>query len=257
MSVIDRASPVPYYEQLYTVLLDRIRAGEFTAQDRLPSESELHREFGLSRATVRQALELLGTNGWAVRIPRRGYFASSPPRDRGWMIEGQGSFLEDEVGHRNENVRTVVVRAEYATLPEHAARSLHLGAHTQGFILERRRYLDAEVVLFSTNYSPPVSAGVVAAASGVLSGEASLTQALRDEGFLSEGSRRVIHALGAPRAIAEQLEVEEGAALLRIQSVTWDANDVPFDYYETWLRSDRMPIELSTSAHRPALAANA
>jgi GntR family transcriptional regulator len=250
MSTIDRASPVPYYEQLYTVLLDRIREGEFTAQDRLPSESELHREFGLSRATVRQALELLGTNGWAVRIPRRGYFASSPPSDRGWMIEGQGSFLEDEVGHRNENVRTDVVRGEYALLPEQAARSLKVGVRTQGFVLERRRYLDHEVVLFSTNYSPPVSAGVVAGAAEVLAGEASLNQALREGGFLAAGSRRVIHALAAPRAIAEHLEVGEGTALLRIQSVTWDANQVPFDYYETWLRSDRMPLELSASAQR-------
>ena len=238
-------------------LPQRIRGGEYTAQDRLPSENELHREFGLSRATVRQALELLETNGWAVRIPRRGYFASSPPSDHGWLIEGGGGFLENEVGHRDENVRTTVVRADHAQLPEHATRALQLGDHAEGFILERRRYLDRELVLFSTNYSPPAAAQIVAAAADVLSGVGSLTNALRDGGFVAEGSHRIIHALPAPHAIAEQLDVSEGAALLRIQSVTWDTTQVPFDYYETWLRSDRVPLELSTTAHRPALVPTA
>ena len=255
MTMIDRASPVPYYEQLHNVLQERIRTGQFTAQDRLPSENELHREFGLSRATVRQALELLETNGWAVRIPRRGYFASSPPSDHGWLIEGGGGFLENEIGHRDEHVRTTVIRAEHAPLPEHAARALQLDGYPEGFILERRRYLDGEPVLFSTNYTPTAAAQVVAAAGDVLSGAGSLTHALRDAGFVAEGSHRIIHALPAPHAIAEQLDVSEGTPLLRIQSVTWDASQTPYDYYETWLRSDRVPLELSTSAHRPALAA--
>jgi GntR family transcriptional regulator len=255
LDVIDRASPVPYYEQLYAILLDRIQRGVIAAGDRLPSEPELHRQFGLSRQTVRQALELLATNSWAVRVPRRGYFASAPPRDHGWLIEGQGGFLETEVGHRNENVRTRVVSAVRATLPEHAARALQLDLHAEGFVLERVRYLDNELVLFSTNFTPPLVEPVVAGAAGVLSGDSSLTQALRDGGFIAEGSRRVIHALPAPRAIAEELEVGEGAALLRIRSVTWGSTLLPFDYYETWLRSDRLPLELIASAHRPLAAA--
>lgn len=253
--MIDRASPIPYYEQLYQVLQHRISEGLIAAQGRLPSENELHREFGLSRATVRQALETLETNGWAVRIPRRGYFASSPPRDHGWLIEGQGSFLEAEVGHRNELVHTTVVQAGHAVLPEHAVRALQLTGHAEGHILERLRTLDGELVLFSTNYTPPAVEPVVANAGGVLSGEASLTQALRDGGFEAAGARRVIHALPAPRTVADHLEVGEGSPLLRIRSVTWDSSLVPFDYYETWLRSDRVPLELSASAHRPLLGA--
>ena len=170
MSGIDRASPVPYYEQLYAVLLERIRSDLVNPQDRLPSENELHREFGLSRGTVRQALELLETNGWAVRVPRRGYFASSPPSDHGWLIEGGGGFLENEIGHRDKNVQTTVVRADSATLPEHAARALQLDGRPEGFILERRRFLHRQLVLFSTNFSPPAAAQVVAVAADVLSG---------------------------------------------------------------------------------------
>lgn len=250
--IIDRTSPVPYYKQLYAILLAQIQGGEVSLQDRLPSEPELHRQFGLSRQTVRQALELLETNGWATRVPRRGYFASEPPRERGWLIEGQGGFLENKVGFRNERVRTAVVTASAAVLPDHAARELQLDLPAAGFVLERVRYLEDEVVLHSTNYTPPKVTPLVAAAAHRSPGEWSLTQALRQGGWTAEGSRRVIHALAAPRSIAEHLEVGEGTALLRIRSVTWGSSLVPFDYYETWLRSDRVPLELIASAHRPA-----
>ena len=87
----------------------------------------------------------------------------------------------------------------------------------------------------------------------MLRGVGSPTRALRLGGFVAAGSHRIIRALAAPRAVADQLGVDESVALLRIRSVTWDADRVPFDCYETWLRSDRVPLELSTSVHRPAL----
>ncbi|WP_171024199.1 GntR family transcriptional regulator [Microbacterium sp. 5K110] len=51
---IERVSPVPYYEQLFEILRDRIAQGDIAEEERLPSELELCREFGLSRATVRR-----------------------------------------------------------------------------------------------------------------------------------------------------------------------------------------------------------
>ena len=73
--VIDRQSEVPYYQQLAQVLEDRIAAGVIARGSRLPSENELSTEFGLSRATVRQALQYPRVLRAAQRIPKRGVFA--------------------------------------------------------------------------------------------------------------------------------------------------------------------------------------
>ena len=62
---IERVSPVPYYEQLYEILREQISQGEIAEEERLPSELELCREFGLSRATVRQTLTKLENDGYA------------------------------------------------------------------------------------------------------------------------------------------------------------------------------------------------
>ena len=84
---------------------------------------------------------------------------------------------------------------------------------------------------------------VVRAAEGVLAGTSSLTQALRDGGYTAAGARRMIHAMPASETVAAHLLVHPGAPLLRIRSTTWDKSKTPFDYYETWLRTDVVPLE--------------
>ena len=51
------------YRQLAGVLRDRIRSGELPAGQRMPSEKDLHDEFGLARETVRRALAVLRGEG--------------------------------------------------------------------------------------------------------------------------------------------------------------------------------------------------
>ncbi len=248
--MIDRSSPTPYYEQLYSLLLEKIRQGELAEGDRLPGESELHRDYELSRATVRQALEVLESRGWARRVPHRGYFASRPSDGEGWHIESDQGFLDATIAHGNDRVRTDVLRATHDLLPEHATRALGLADGERGFVLTRLRYVDDRRVLFSTNFSPAVVAPVVSAAAQVLVGRSSLTEALREGGFVPTGARRVIHALPVAGEVAEHLHLEVGTPVLRIRSTTWDKSGTPYDYYETWLRSDVIPIELNTSTVR-------
>lgn len=250
MPVIDRSSPVPYYEQLYNHLVERIRGGELASGERLPGESELRRDFGLSRATARQALELLESKGWARKIAHRGFFVTHPDETQGWLIEGLSGFLEQSVGHGNPGVSTTVRSAAMAALPDHACRALKIPQNSIGFVLERVRSVDGEFVLFSTNYTPPEAAPVVAAATDVLDGRSSLSEALRVAGYAPGGAHRVIHALNAPRDVAEHLHIPVGSPLVRIRSTTWTDAGMRYDAYETWLRTEIVPLEINVTAHR-------
>ena len=50
-------SPVPLYHQLAEVLLDKIRAGDYPAGSRIPSEHQLAATYGIGRPTARQAVD--------------------------------------------------------------------------------------------------------------------------------------------------------------------------------------------------------
>jgi GntR family transcriptional regulator len=78
--MIDRLSPMPLYAQLAYELAAAIDAGELKDGDRLPTESQLEREHGLARGTVRSAIKLLRERGLAHTIQARGTFVGRPPQ---------------------------------------------------------------------------------------------------------------------------------------------------------------------------------
>jgi GntR family transcriptional regulator, histidine utilization repressor len=62
------ATSVPGYEQVKTFVQSRIRAGQWRPGDRVPSETELVKQFSLSRMTVNRALRELAAQGLIVRV---------------------------------------------------------------------------------------------------------------------------------------------------------------------------------------------
>ena len=245
---IERTSPVPYYEQLFGILKDRIVGGDFPVGERLPSELELGREFGLARATVRQTMSKLESEGYARRIARRGVFAATPDVSQGWLVQDTEGFLESQIRHGRTGIETTVVEAGYLVPPPHAAEALRLQPEEQVFALKRARSLDGKPALFSTNWLPRESGAVVAAAADVLNGTGSLNSTLRDAGFVINGARRVIHAVRAPKEVARQLGTTPGGPVLRIRSLSWDEQNRYFDYYETWVLTGTVPLELNIIA---------
>ena len=230
---IERVSPVPYYEQLFEILRDRIAQGDIAEEERLPSELELCREFGLSRATVRQTLTKLENEGYAHRIPRRGVFASVPGQTAGWTV--QEGFLESQLRHGRTGITTEV------------ADALRVGTDDV-FALERIRSLDGTKAMFSTNWFPREVGRTIEAEAGVLDGSASLNSHLRAAGFVSSGAQRIIHALPAPPEVAAHLGVGVDHPVLRVRSLSWAADGTRFDYYETWVLTDVIPLEVSVAA---------
>lgn len=246
---IERTSPVPYYEQLFGFLRERIVNGEFSEDERLPSELELCREFGLSRATVRQTLSKLEHEGYARRVARRGVFASSPEKSSGWIVQDSEGFLESQIRHGRTGIKTSVVGARFIAPPQHVAEALGLDPGEQVFALERVRSLDGKLAMFSTNWFPEDIGRHMSEADDVLDGTGSVNHTLRHAGYVTSGARRVIHALRAPEQVAAHLEIDPDEPVLRIRSLSWDQHDTHFDYYETWVLTDTVPLEVNVSAN--------
>jgi GntR family transcriptional regulator len=246
---IERESPVPYYEQLFVILRDRVRSGSFPTDERLPSELELCREFGLSRATVRQTLSKLETEGYARRVARRGVFASIPEQSAGWIVQDAHGFLESQIRQGNSGITTQVVTAQFVEPPQHVAEALRSEPGEKVFALERVRSLDGTVAMFSTNWFPADVGHIMSAATDVLDGTGSVNSTLARAEFVTSGARRVIHALRAPDSVAALLGIGASDPVLRVRSLSWDASDKRFDYYETWVLTDVVPLEVNVVAN--------
>ena len=74
-------SRTPLYQQLYTDLRSKIQTGEWQPGDLIPAESELTRDYNMSRITVRTALEHLVQDGFIDRYAGRGSFVKGLQTD--------------------------------------------------------------------------------------------------------------------------------------------------------------------------------
>lgn len=78
---LDRSSFVPLYYQLQEQLKEQIESGVWQPGERLPSEPELARRYGISRVVVRQALAILEDDRQLIRVQGRGTFVAQPKLD--------------------------------------------------------------------------------------------------------------------------------------------------------------------------------
>ncbi|RYG48754.1 GntR family transcriptional regulator [bacterium] len=67
-------------QQLRTALLGSLKDGSFNVGDRFPSEPELISRYGVSRATVREAIIALEQEGWLRRLQGKGTFVNERPK---------------------------------------------------------------------------------------------------------------------------------------------------------------------------------
>jgi GntR family transcriptional regulator len=242
-ATIDRVSPVPFYFQLAELLEEEIVSGRWAPGSRVPSENDLCARYGLSRTTIRQALGRLEQEGLVSREKGRGTFVSDS-RPRSWMIQSTAGFFGDELLRAGRPVASRILRLERTRLPRWAADALGQPAGSEGVVVERVRSVDDLVALYVVNCLPDFAADAVA---GLEAGE-SLYQRLAEQGGISiAGGRRSLEALEAGPKLAKLLELDAGAPLAYIESVTWDATDRPVDCYHAWLRTDRMRLEIEVT----------
>ena len=250
---IDRGSPVPYYFQLAELIEREITARPLAPGARLPSELELCGRFGVSRTTVRQALASLEHQGLIRRQKGHGTFVDAP-RPRSWLLQSNAGFFHEEVERLGRRVTSDVLRATRSPLPRWACQALEVDETATGATLERVRSIDGLVALYVVNHVPERFAEAVLAfndADGSL-----YARIASHDGTAASGGRRLLSGVSADSKLARLLDVDIGFPLVFIESVSWNAERLPFDCYRAWLRTDRIQIEVKVAdltARSPAL----
>jgi GntR family transcriptional regulator len=242
-SSIDRASPVPFYFQLARVLKEEISTGRWAPGTQIASEPTLGEHFAVSRSVIRQALDRLEREGLVQRLKGRGTFVVGPSNDS-WRLQSSEGFFHEEVARLGHLVASKILRAETGPLPRWATAALELPDGSDGVTIERLRFVDGQIALYTVNHAPAELADTVLA----LRAEDSLYERIEQEHGLSVHSgRRVVEAVAAEARLAKLLDVQRATPLVFIESVSWDEHMRPFDCYQTWLRTDRTRIEVQVT----------
>ena len=91
--MIEKSNSTPLYLQLKSKIRRDIRTGIFKPGDKLPSEAQLQKEYGMSRVTVRNAMKELAVDGYIIKVQGKGSFVAQSDMLR--LPAGVTSFTED------------------------------------------------------------------------------------------------------------------------------------------------------------------
>jgi len=148
---LEHASPLPLYHQLERALGERIARGEYETGEAIPGELELAREFGVSRGTIRQAIDRLVRSGLIVRQRGRGSFVARGPID--YPLGSFYSFAHEMAGRGIEESSEVLLQRR-ARPPAAVVRALALPAGVTTVRIVRLRLAGQRPFLLETSHVP-------------------------------------------------------------------------------------------------------
>ncbi|MER6834335.1 GntR family transcriptional regulator [Streptomyces cellulosae] len=232
---VDRGSPVPLYFQLAQQLESAIEHGTLTPGTLLGNEIELAARLGLSRPTVRQAIQSLVDKGLLVR--RRGVGTQVVHSKVKRPLE-LSSLYDDLESAGQRPTTTVLVNTTVAASAEVAA-ALGVSEGSEVHRIERLRSAHGEPIAYLCNYIPP---GLLDLDAGQLEATG-LYRLMRAAGITLHSARQTIGARAATAGEAERLREQPGAPLLTMQRVTFDDTGRAVEYGTHTYRPSRYSFE--------------
>jgi DNA-binding GntR family transcriptional regulator len=234
---LDRASPVPLYFQVARQLEEAIETGTLPPGSRLPNEIDFAGRLGLSRPTMRRAIQHLVDEGLLVR--KRGVGTQVVHTKVRRSIEL--TSLYDDLAAANQRPRTEVLAnvVEPATGP--VALGLNVPEGVPVLAVERLRYAQDEPLALMHNYLP---ADLVELSTEALA-EHGLYELLRTSGVHLRLATQTIGARTASAAEARLLAERRSAPLLSMTRTTYDDRGRIVEYASHLYRASLYAFELT------------
>jgi GntR family transcriptional regulator len=245
---IDRRTSTPLYLQLKDAVMREIRDGALKPGDRVGSEAEMERRHGVSRITVRQAINALVQEGALYRVPGKGTYVAAP---KVAPLAAFTSFSEN-MAAQGLTPSYRLLAAELVMPPADVRQELRLGERDRAWRIERLLLADGEPMGLQYGYYPQrfLGDGAGAIAPGSLA-TTSLYASL--EGTLDETPPSSGGGLGGEKlwkaeetvepAIANRKEVKllgipPGAPVLVVRRLAYLSSGEPVESVKLVFRGD-------------------
>lgn len=237
---LDRTGPIPLYFQVSTALERAIRAGDIPPGARLENEIAIAQRLGLSRPTIRRAMQELVDKGLLVR--RRGIGTQVVHGQVRRQVELTSLFEDLQSSHHEPT--TVVLEHEVRAADAATAAALGVEEGSDVVYLRRQRSTDGVPVAVLENYLPPEFADITTEQLQ----QKGLYQIVRARGVAVRVANQRIGARRAQGDESTLLDIEKGGPVLTMERVAFDGSGRAVEFGLHCYRPDMYSFETTLVA---------
>lgn len=218
---------IPHYRRLYELLRKQIIDGVFTEDDLLPSENELCATHGLTRPTIRHALDALVNDGFIGKQQGKGSIVHKLPKGIGILsIAGTTSAL----GGKNLRSEILVKPVVKPWTDPFMFKLSEMEINSGCIYMERIRFFNEKPIFYDVNFIPNIN---LPRFTSRAFDNRSLFDVLRKTYQIEiKGGEQKIKAIEADAAIATYLAVKPGYPVLHLER-KFDTNRPGFFIYSS------------------------
>ena len=234
---LDRSGPIPLYYQIAQKVEKAILDGQLAAGSRLENEVALADRLGLSRPTVRRAIQDLVDKGLLVR--RRGIGTQVV---HGQVTRGvELTSLYEDLAQSGQKPKTQVLTYQHITADSKIAEKLNVGVGSPVLYLKRLRFSDNVPVSIMENWLPEEFTDITEADLN----EHGLYQMMRARGVNIRVAKQRIGARRASSIECDVLEIDKNAALLTMDRTAYDNSGRAVEFGHHCYRPDLYSFEVT------------
>lgn len=241
--MINKYSNIPLYSQLKNLIADKIEAGEFTENSKIPSEQEFCEMYDISRPTVRQAISELTSNGVLYKEKGKGTFVA---RSKSMIdIKSYSGFTDSildsqDPGNRDIVLFNVVSGSEYKKLEDTFNMPYSYTQKNEYAVIRFVTKHNNEVISLNDSYLPlSLFPGIMddlrakKPSYDILKGKYPLIP------VRTKSSLEIVYT---DQEDARYLQVQMGQALIKIENVLFSKSGQVVEYIVSKYRADKCKL---------------
>lgn len=237
IDAVERDSVVPIYQQLEDIFTAKIASGEWLPSQRIPSENDLNRHYGLSRMTVRGVLNKLAADGLLTRVAGKGTFVAP---DKISAVSPAYRGIREQLEVLGYDITTELVALDRGPAPARVRDRLGLDTDDDVFAIVRLRSVDGKPLSVHRSFVPATMAPTLDTLDVV--GE-QLCVVLEDAFDLAmHDVAEALEAVAVAESDATLLDLRRGDPALQLTDVISDRAGTRFEYSTIVFRGDRMRL---------------
>lgn len=226
--------------QLFLLLKDAVASGRLAPGAKIPGELKLAEEHGVSRVTVRRALEALTSEGLLMRKPGVGTLVCERPVGATVMTASVSNLLPSIV-KMGENSRVRLLEFGYGNPPGGVRERLCLSENERTQRSIRVRLAEDKPFSYLTTHVPE---RIALSYNEDELATTPLFNLLERSGVHLDHATQSISATLANKDVADALDVAVGSPLISLTRVVYDKDGKGVEHLHALYRPDRYRIEI-------------